>query len=107
MICIVQDTSGKIFGAYTDINFDSYTNNYKSGQINSFVFMFRDNKTIDKSKCLNASNEIYCNTNYSMTLGNGHCFYIYPSSCNNGANNYINLTNGVYENIASPNNSNS
>ena len=42
-----------------------------------------------------------------MTLGSGHSFYIYPSSCNARANNYINLTNGAYENIASPNNSNS
>ena len=68
--------------------------------------MFRDNKTIDKSKCLNASNEIHSHSSYSMVLGN-HSFYIYPSSCNAGAYNYIDLTNGAYENIASPNNSNS
>jgi hypothetical protein len=68
--------------------------------------MFRDNKTIDKSKCLNASNEIHSYSSHSMTLGN-YSFYIYPYSCNAGANNYINLTNGAYENIASPNNSNS
>ena len=65
-------------------------------------------KIIDHETGFNYSpHEIYNNLSYSMTLGNSHSFYIYPSSCNAGANNYIDLTNGAYENIASPNNSNS
>jgi hypothetical protein len=71
------------------------------------MFIFRDNKTIEKSKCLIATNEIYCHSSYSMTLGANHNFYIHPSACHTGTNSYIDNSSGnYYESILDPNNSN-
>ena len=81
MICVVKDTKGKIFGGYTDINFDK-SNKYKLGQKNSFIYIFKDDKTISKSYCTDYNSEIYCHNTKSFTLGNKHNFVI-NDKCNN------------------------
>ena len=76
IICIVKDTYGRKFGAYTDIDFDQ-SNQIKKGQKNSFIFIFTNDKKIEKSVCLNGDYEIYCSKTCSMTLGR---YYSYVES---------------------------
>ncbi len=57
ILCIVKDTYGKIFGAYSDISFN------KSGQLinnnkKSFIYIFIENNAFEKSKCLDKNYEI-------------------------------------------------
>ena len=52
---------GKIFGAYTDIIFNSpeNINKKKSGNGNSFVFSLRDDSKFVILKCKDKENEVY------------------------------------------------
>ncbi len=50
-ITIVKTINGKIFGAYTDLNFNG-NGKFVNGNKNSFLFAFIDNKAI-KCKCIN------------------------------------------------------
>jgi hypothetical protein len=50
-ITIVKAKDGKIFGAYTDLNFNG-SGSYVAGNKNSFLFAILDNKAI-KCKCVN------------------------------------------------------
>ena len=52
-ITIVKADDGKVFGGYTDLNFDR-NNSWIKGKKNSFLFAFLDNKVI-KFKCINNS----------------------------------------------------
>jgi hypothetical protein len=50
-ITIVKAIDGKVFGAYTDLNFNG--KGWVNGNKNSFLFAFIDNKAI-KCKCINS-----------------------------------------------------
>jgi hypothetical protein len=39
-ITVVKDTDGKVFGGYTDLDFDGSGNWKSDGQKNSFLFAF-------------------------------------------------------------------
>ena len=85
IICIVKDTYGRKFGAYTDIDFDQ-SDQYKKGKKNSFIFMLTNDKKFGKSVCLNANREIYCSKNSSMVLGE---IFAICNNCNKTDYNYF------------------
>ncbi len=51
-VTIVKSTEGRVFGGYTDLDF-SGSGTFVSGNKNSFLFAFLDNKII---KCKSLSN---------------------------------------------------
>ncbi len=55
-ITIVKAINGKVFGGYTDLNFNG-SNIWINGKKNSFLFAFLDNKAI-KCICVNSQYEI-------------------------------------------------
>ncbi len=55
-ITIVKATDGKVFGGYTDLDFNG-SGVWVAGNKNSFLFAFLDNKVI-KCKCIDGSTEI-------------------------------------------------
>ena len=55
-VTIVKSTDGKVFGCYTDLDFNG-SGCWVNGNKNSFLFAYLDKKFI-KSKCLNNTNEI-------------------------------------------------
>ncbi len=55
-ITIVKAVDGKVFGGYTDLNFNGSAQ-WVNGNKNSFLFAFLDNKVI-KCKCINGFYEI-------------------------------------------------
>jgi hypothetical protein len=55
-VTIVKATDGKVFGGYTDLDFEK--NSRKDGNKSSFLFALLENKVI-KCKCINNTKEIY------------------------------------------------
>ena len=56
----MKSEMGKVFGAYTDIPWQSSGSN-KSGEGNTFVFSLREDSNFVKLKCLDKSYEVVHN----------------------------------------------
>ena len=55
-VTIVKATNGKVFGGYTDLEFDG-SGAWRDGNKNSFLFAFEENKIV-KCRCINDRDEI-------------------------------------------------
>ena len=94
IICIVKDTYRRKLGAYTDIDFDQ-SNQSKKGNKNSFMYIFSNDKKIEKSTCINENYEIYCSKSSSMTFAGIQDFYI-GNNCNQTDYNHFNPSYARY-----------
>ena len=89
-VTLVETTAGKRFGGFTDVGWDSETNNYKNSN-NGFIFSL-DDKAIYYMK---NNYIIYCSSGYGPTFGSGYDFCI-CDNCN--TKNYSNNnTDSAYD----------
>ncbi len=63
----MKDINGRVFGGYTDLEFDGSGAWKSDGQKNSFLFVLLDNKII-KCKCINNTYEIYKGHSSHLTI---------------------------------------
>ena len=94
-VTIVKDTTGKVFGGYTDIVFDGSSSWKCDGQKNSFLFAFLDNKII-KCKCINNYNEVFKGSPSYITIFGSSVLCI-NSDCNLNSNSLCNELGTYYE----------
>ena len=75
---------GKIFGAYTDIPWQSNGGNYGwvNGHGNSFVFSLIDDFNFVKLRCLKKEMEVYHHTGYLCVFGESSSGFHIADDCN-------------------------
>ena len=66
---IVKDTTGKIFGGYSDVRYTGSGQWLSDRSKKCFLFAFLDDKIV-KCKCINNTNEVYTgHLNYLVHFG--------------------------------------
>jgi len=75
-VILVETTTGRIFGGFTDATWDTNSGN-KSGS-NGFIFSLDNNEIYYN---INSSYNINCNSSYGPCFGSGYDFYI-NNNCN-------------------------
>ena len=76
---------GKVFGAYTDIPWES-SGGTKSGQGNTLIFSLREDSNFVKLKCLDNTGEVYHHEEYLTAIGYDYSGFWLTSDCNMNTN---------------------